>query len=730
MKTAFLIFSSIFLTILTTGFVSASTLIPADNPNIHYVGRWDFTMPSAPSHSWPGVYLTANFEGTSIGVSMTDNYCYYNVFIDGVLMKIFHPDQAGKTDYNLVSGLTDGNHTLMLIKRNEASWTKYTFNGLILDDGKTLLPPPELPVRKIEFVGDSFTSASGNEATTQDAPSDVAPVTNITEGFGPITAKHFDAQYHMTSQSGFGMVMDYTGSYVGNIPDKFDQTQMFTANPPWDFEQWIPNLVVIGLGLNDYSGFGGYSHAVSDIHKAEYKNKYHEFIGTIRDAYPGVRVLAVAPHVLWLQQTIAEIVEEENAAGRADVFYTDYPYYDGGYVNNGHPNVASHHKIADRLIAEIESIPDVWTPFSDLTPPTITKYPDAPFTVYDHQVTLAVQTDSYSTVKYSNTDKSFKEMEHTFSVTGERKHSVLLPCEHATTYNWYIRASDVNGNETPASLHIQYTVDTTKVVVNWKDFLFGESAWKSGATPISSTGVGTTVMNPVQTAYFRKKFTVENLASLIGFRLLVKGNDGFVVYLNGEEVNRTNMIAEGEITYSTSALKTQVLNTSVVFSAANGLLSKFRNGENQLSVEVHGTTGVTAISFDSQVLDNVNKKYISLGSDWFFSDSGSEPAIQLAEKPTGIEESTGAVLDFRLFPAYPNPFNPSTEISWFQPASGNVSVKVHDLLGREIATLSDGFYQKGVNKMTFNAAGLSAGLYIYSVTFSGRKETGKVLLLK
>ncbi len=716
--------------LLPAGTLPASTLIPANHPYIQYTGRWDFTSPEAPSHSWPGVYLTARFEGTSIGVTMTDNYCYYNVFVDGVLMKIFHADQAAKTDYPLVSGLSDGPHTLVLIKRNETTWTKFSFNGLILDDGKTLLPPPDLPVRKIEFIGDSFTSASGNEATTVEAPTDVAPVTNISEGFGPLTAAHFNASYHMTSQSGFGLVMDYTGSYTGNIPDKFNQTQMFSESPVWDFEQWIPNLVVVGLGLNDYSGFGGYSHAVSDAHKAEYKAAYHDFISTVRDVYPGVRVLAVAPHVLWLQQTIAEIVEEENAAGRADVFYADYPYYDGGYVNNGHPNVASHHKIAERLIAAIDSIPNVWTPFSDLTPPAFTKYPSAPFTVYDHQVTLSVQTDSYSTVRFSEADKSWSDMENTFTTTGKRTHSVVLPCEHGKSYSWYVRASDISGNQTPASIKIDYTADTTKTVVTWENLLFGEADWKMGPTPVSSTAGGATAMNPVQTAYFRKKFTVDNLAGLIGFRLLVKGNDGMVVYLNGKEVNRTNLKTDGEITYSSLALKAQILNTSLVFSSANGLLSAFKNGENQLAIELHGASVSSALSFDAQLVDNINKKYFSLGSDWIFSDAGAEPADQLVEKPTGVSDGQHLRTEFRIFPAYPNPFNPSTELSWFQPSAGTARVVIHDLLGRELAVLSEGTHLQGINKLTFDASGFSAGIYFYSVSFSGRKQTGKVLLVK
>ena len=127
-------------------------------------------------------------------------------------------------------------------------------------------------------------------------------------------------------------------------------------SPQWDFEQWIPNLVVIGLGLNDYSGFGGWSGGITEEETNLYKTRYHEFISTIRDVYPGVKILAVAAHLTWMQETIAQVVEEENANGHEEVFYAFYPYYNGGYVNEGHPNVETHYKIATELMEAIDTI--------------------------------------------------------------------------------------------------------------------------------------------------------------------------------------------------------------------------------------------------------------------------------------------------------------------------------------------------------------------------------------
>ena len=76
------LFLSVLLFTFINGTIYSSNIIPADNPNIQYFGRWDFTTPAAPTHSWPGVYIYAEFEGTSIGIRTNDNACWYNVFID------------------------------------------------------------------------------------------------------------------------------------------------------------------------------------------------------------------------------------------------------------------------------------------------------------------------------------------------------------------------------------------------------------------------------------------------------------------------------------------------------------------------------------------------------------------------------------------------------------------------------------------------------------------------
>jgi hypothetical protein len=289
-------------------------LIPANHPHIQYFGRWDLADSLHPRFSWPGVYVYAEFNGTRIGVRLADSTNYYNVYIDGKFHSIFHGTKSGEQDQMLADGLENTRHTFLFSRRNITFDEVYTFSGLILDDGAELLQPPPKPSRKIEFIGDSFTAAESNEATEQELPWEARfPVTNIDKGFAAIIARHFNAQYHTTCRSGSGVVGDWQGNLDKSIPTRFDRTLMDRSEPKWDFAQWIPDMVVICLGLNDHSG---------------------------------------------LRDKNGEISEEKSlltATGRQDVYYAQFDHFENGYVANGHPTVATHQKMADQIIQSIES---------------------------------------------------------------------------------------------------------------------------------------------------------------------------------------------------------------------------------------------------------------------------------------------------------------------------------------------------------------------------------------
>jgi hypothetical protein len=95
-----------------------------------------------------------------------------------------------------------------------------------------------------------------------------------------------------------------------------------------------------------------------------------------------------------------------------------------------------------------------------------------------------------------------------------------------------------------------------------------------------------------------------------------------------------------------------------------------------------------------------------------------------------IEVNAGVPKTFALEQNYPNPFNPSTAISYQLPVAGNVSLKVFDMLGKEVATLVNARQEAGAYTVNFNANNLSSGVYFYRLQAGNFVQTRKMMLVK
>ena len=98
---------------------------------------------------------------------------------------------------------------------------------------------------------------------------------------------------------------------------------------------------------------------------------------------------------------------------------------------------------------------------------------------------------------------------------------------------------------------------------------------------------------------------------------------------------------------------------------------------------------------------------------------------------TSVEKKTGTLpLEYRLESNYPNPFNPSTVISYQLPVNSIVSLRVYDVLGREIETLVNDRKNAGIHSVTFQGGNLPSGVYFYQLRAGSFVQTKKLLLLK
>ena len=84
--------------------------------------------------------------------------------------------------------------------------------------------------------------------------------------------------------------------------------------------------------------------------------------------------------------------------------------------------------------------------------------------------------------------------------------------------------------------------------------------------------------------------------------------------------------------------------------------------------------------------------------------------------------------NFSLNQNYPNPFNPTTNIKFEIPLNANVTIKIYDLLGREVFSVSE-YKQAGSYEMMFDGSNLASGLYFYSLEASPSTGSGRGLSL-
>lgn len=104
--------------------------------------------------------------------------------------------------------------------------------------------------------------------------------------------------------------------------------------------------------------------------------------------------------------------------------------------------------------------------------------------------------------------------------------------------------------------------------------------------------------------------------------------------------------------------------------------------------------------------------------------------IQSIESTTEVTQRNLFQLQYNLSQNFPNPFNPTTVISYQLPEYSRVKLKVYDLLGREVATLVNGNKPAGNYKVEFNAGKLVSGVYFYRMEAGTFSQTKKLLLLK
>lgn len=352
-------------TLMSIG-INASTTLPLQgtvikptNPNIQYVGRICFDHPERPRFTFPGTQINANFTGTSLKLWVKPKSGYFMAQIDQTAP--FKVAVMGERDsvVTLASALPQGSHQLRLMYVIEGYELKPDFRGLILDEGARLLPPPTLPQRTIEFIGNSITCGYGNESVVAPDPFEYETENHYLT-YAQQTCRALGAYAHVVARSGIGVYRSYDGPKEGTpnnvMTTEYEYTNLYDRSERWDFSRFQPQLVCINLGTNDLS--------TNNYDTALLKAAYQRFLKQVRSHNPKAKIVFLCGSMLngkelEIARTILnEVTEEARQQGDKEVYRFDFTPQTGelGYGASWHPSLKQHEKMAAELTTYLKKL--------------------------------------------------------------------------------------------------------------------------------------------------------------------------------------------------------------------------------------------------------------------------------------------------------------------------------------------------------------------------------------
>ncbi|HEY3250964.1 MAG TPA: T9SS type A sorting domain-containing protein [Ignavibacteria bacterium] len=165
---------------------------------------------------------------------------------------------------------------------------------------------------------------------------------------------------------------------------------------------------------------------------------------------------------------------------------------------------------------------------------------------------------------------------------------------------------------------------------------------------------------------------------------------------------------------------------------ANILINRLEQAAHQLELE-NGFVSIVQIEIFKFRLIILRASEMLSQDNTLSLNYSADGVIDLIQdlSPQGINpKELKPAEEFALYQNYPNPFNPSTSIEYSIPNNSVVSIKIYDLLGKEVITLVNKYQQEGRYIVTWNASNFSSGIYIYKLSAGGYSETRKMILNK
>lgn len=306
---------------------------------------------SAALYDWANTQIEFAVNAPRVELLFNDGKNDYNVFVDGQYLRTIATG-SGTSSYPF--DLQSGAHRILVTKRTGPNFGSGRFLGIRLPQGGQLTDLAPRPTRRIEFIGDSYTVGYGNEGPALDCGGVYRPYENSYLSFAPIAAKALQAESHSIAISGFGAVRNYGDANTTSampMPFYYGRTVMERSDLNWNFQSWVPHLVVIKLGTND--------HSTEPQPSAEvFIRGIHGLINQVTTAYGYLPIILLADSSLpQLVSRMQTATQQQRSRGNDQVHFVQVTHPPQSQLGcDWHPLVSGHQAMATELVMAIRPI--------------------------------------------------------------------------------------------------------------------------------------------------------------------------------------------------------------------------------------------------------------------------------------------------------------------------------------------------------------------------------------
>lgn len=339
--------------------------IQPDHENLTYCGRIDWSDSQAPIFVYPCTSVQMRFTGNVLKVYIRNYNAYWNNYLgyvlDGKQGSILLP-QEGDTAFEIEVKSHCREHELLVFKRQDACH-EFAFLGAEIGEGERILKGFAKSERRMEVYGDSVSAGEVSEAVDyvgREDPPHNGEYSNSWYSYAWMTARALNAQIHDIAQGGIAL-MDKTGWFyepeaigMETVWDKIHYNPVLGKTMQWDFEQYIPQVIIVAIGQNDSHPQDYMAQDYDGEQAAAWREHYKNFLKKLRETYPDARIICCTTLLnhdeAWdisIRQVVQELKDEK---------ITQHLFRRGGNGTPGHLRIPEAQEMADELVAYIEKI--------------------------------------------------------------------------------------------------------------------------------------------------------------------------------------------------------------------------------------------------------------------------------------------------------------------------------------------------------------------------------------